>query len=200
MNFSNTKRTIESLALTLTRLNNEKTQYNSEVNKLADQDYRRRFSEDAQAEDRARINNAFRARLASLIPSLRNEAAKFQDAFEKDVHSIPCEREALNSCLMYLNISKAAYDKAALEALMMPCARLPGSLTTHCALALPAKSRHRQIIIVILVLMLLWILVVVILRSDVPAAASPAHSPRLARKSAHPWPRCRTRRCGSRCS
>ena len=27
-----------------------------------------------------------------------------------------------------------------------------------------------------------------------------AHSPRLARKSAHPWPRCRTRRCGSRCS
>ena len=65
---------------------------------------------------------------------------------------------------------------------------------------LPAKSRHRQIIIVILVLMLLWILVVVILRSDVPAAASPAHSPRLARKSAHPWPRCRTRRCGSRCS
>ena len=34
------------------------------------------------------------------------------------------------------------------------------------ALALPAKSRHRQIIIVILVLMLLWILVVVILRSD----------------------------------
>ena len=24
--------------------------------------------------------------------------------------------------------------------------------------------------------------------------------PRLARKSAHPWPRCRTRRCGSRCS
>ena len=67
-------------------------------------------------------------------------------------------------------------------------------------LALPAKSRHRQIIIVILVLMLLWILVVVILRSDVPAAASPAHSPRLARKSAHPWPRCRTRRCGSRCS
>src|SRR5574344_3124437 len=87
-----------------------------------------------------------------------------------------------------------------LEALMMPCARLPGSLTTHCALALPAKSRHRQIIIVILVLMLLWILVVVILRSDVPAAAAPAHSPRLARQSAHPWPRCRTRRCGSRCS
>ena len=42
---------------------------------------------------------------------------------------------------------------------MMPCARLPGSLTTHCALALPTANRHRQIISVILVLMLLWILV-----------------------------------------
>ena len=58
------------------------------------------------------------------------------------------------------------------EALMMPCARLPGSLTTHCALALPAKSRHRQMINVILVLMLLWILVVVILLVGCPAAAS----------------------------
>ena len=61
----------------------------------------------------------------------------------------------------------------------------------HCALALPAKSRHRQIIIVILVLMLLWILVVVILLSGVPAAVSPAHSRRPARRSARPLPRCR---------
>ena len=30
------------------------------------------------------------------------------------------------------------------EALMMPCARLPGSLTTHWAEALPAKSRLRH--------------------------------------------------------
>ena len=120
MNFSNTKRILESLSLTLTRLNNERAQYNSEINRLSDQDYRRRYSEDAQAEDRTRINNTFRVQLTASVSALRTEAAKFQDAFEKDTHSVPCEREALNSCLMYLNISKAAYDKAALEALMMP--------------------------------------------------------------------------------
>ena len=46
----------------------------------------------------------------------------------------------------------------------------------------------------------LGILVVVILLSGVPAAVSPAHSRRPARRSARPLPRCRTRRCGSRCS
>ena len=43
------------------------------------------------------------------------------------------------------------------EALMMPCARLPGSLTTHCALAVPARSRHALNSRIIFVLILLWI-------------------------------------------
>ena len=120
MKFSNTKQTLESIALLLTKLNSQRAQYNSEINRLSDQDYRRRYSEDAQAEDRARINNTFRSQLIASVSALRTEATKFQDAFEKDTHSVPCEREALNSCLMYLNISKAAYDKVALEALMMP--------------------------------------------------------------------------------
>ena len=42
------------------------------------------------------------------------------------------------------------------EALMMPCARLPGSLTTHWAEALPAKSRHRHTVIAILVFILIF--------------------------------------------
>ena len=70
------------------------------------------------------------------------------------------------------------------EALMMPCARLPGSLTTHWAEALPAKSRHRQMTNVILVLMFLWILAVLIFLPEFPAAASHARSPRWVRRSA----------------
>ena len=45
------------------------------------------------------------------------------------------------------------------EVFTMLCAMLDGSITAHCALALPTANRHRQIISVILVLMLLWILV-----------------------------------------
>jgi hypothetical protein len=44
-----------------------------------------------------------------------------------------------------------------LEVFTMLCAMLDGSITAHCALALPARSRHRQMVRVILVLMFLWI-------------------------------------------
>ena len=40
-----------------------------------------------------------------------------------------------------------------LEVFTMLWAMLDGSITAHCALARPARSRHRQTIIVILVLM-----------------------------------------------
>ena len=44
-----------------------------------------------------------------------------------------------------------------LVVLMMPCTRLPGSLTTHCACAVPANSRHALTSRIIFCFIILWI-------------------------------------------
>lgn len=120
MDFSNTKRALASISSSLTELEKARVQYRSEIDQLSDQDYRRRYSEEAQVEDRSRINETFRARLGTLVPSLRKSTSLLYDAFEKDTHPASCERDALNSCLAYLSITKAAFDMSALESLMMP--------------------------------------------------------------------------------
>lgn len=120
MDFSNTKRALASISSSLTELEKARVQYRSEIDQLSDQDYRRRYSEEAQVEDRSRINETFRARLGTLVPSLRKSTSLLYDAFEKDTHPASCERDALDSCLAYLSITKAAFDMSALESLMMP--------------------------------------------------------------------------------
>lgn len=48
MDFSNTKRALASISSSLTELEKARVQYRSEIDQLSDQDYRRRYSEEAQ--------------------------------------------------------------------------------------------------------------------------------------------------------
>lgn len=120
MELSNTSLQLERVATFLTRLNKATEKYNQDILELSAPEYKCRFSEDMQAGNRARINNEYQALLTSGMDTLRKEVSQLASSFEADTQSIPCQREALNSCLIYLNTTGKAFDETALGLLMAP--------------------------------------------------------------------------------